>query len=39
MLGEIVDPNFKPAPVGLIVGTYSQAGLTVGYDNYQLTQP
>jgi S1-C subfamily serine protease len=39
MLGEIVDPNFKPAPVGLIVGTYSQVGLTVGYDNYQLTQP
>ena len=39
LLGEIVDPNFQVAPVGLIVGTYSQAGITVGFDNYQLTQP
>jgi S1-C subfamily serine protease len=39
LLGEVVDPNFKPAPIGLIVGTYSQAGFTIGFDNYQLTQP
>jgi len=39
LLGEVVDPSFKPAPLGLIVGTYTQAGITIGFDNYQLTQP
>ncbi|HSN94652.1 MAG TPA: serine protease [Anaerolineaceae bacterium] len=39
LLGEIVDPNFQTGPVGLIVGTFSQPGITVGFDNYQLTQP
>lgn len=39
LLDEVVDPDFAPAPVGLIAGTYSQAGVVVGFDNYQLSKP
>ncbi|MEA4812332.1 MAG: serine protease [Anaerolineaceae bacterium] len=39
LLGEIVDPDFRPGSVGLVAGTFEKANFKVGFDNYKLLRP
>jgi len=39
LLAEVVDPQFTPGAVGLIVGTLAGPNLSVGFDNVEIRIP